>query len=144
MSALETTPDASPAKRSGVIEPPTSGWVAVDAPTELRRPSVVTLPGGAHKQLLGHRRGSPLVGMGKPVATRRGRPASARQSSGAQVQAVTDIVEPKRLGQLRIQHRDLVAPALEGPRLLNRTGIPRNLGNQGSRNEVEYAHHVCI
>ena len=51
-------------------------------------------------------------------------------------QPVTDIIEAKRMGELRVKQRHHMAPRGEGPRLGFDPVLPSQLGNQMAWNKV--------
>src|SRR6266496_772777 len=76
------------------------------------------------------------IGVRKGIALGSRGPTNGRKRSAAQLQAVTQIVESDRVGHLRIEHRDHMAPGAELPAHLVHSRFGRQFRNQKGGNEI--------
>src|SRR5688500_848818 len=74
--------------------------------------------------------------MGKCILARWRRSADRRKRTAVQRQAITQIVQTQRVGQLPIAQRHHVAPWRKGARSPINFGLPRQAPHQMGRNEL--------
>ena len=77
-----------------------------------------------------------FIGIGKSVATGSAGPPDTRQQPSVMNEPVTDIVKPKGMGELGIEHANDMAPGTETASFLIDTKLAGQLGHQMPRNKI--------
>ena len=77
-----------------------------------------------------------LARVGESVTARRGRTAKCRERAAMKPQRVTYVIEADRVSQLRVEHRDHMAPGRKCPAGFVHPGLSRQLRHEMGRNEI--------
>src|ERR1700678_1590639 len=117
-------------------EPP--GYPAFPAASNKRGTRRLQVPEHGAEQLLGHRAVPHLVRMAERVLGWRPCSPNAEERTGAQPQGVADVVQAQRMADLRVQHRDHVAPRTVRSALFINARFPRRLRHEVRRNQLAY------
>ena len=77
-----------------------------------------------------------FIGIGKPVATGSAGPPDTRQQPSVMNEPVTDIIKPKGMSELGIEHANDMAPGTETASFLIDTKLAGQLGHQMPRDKI--------
>jgi len=108
---------------------------ATPSASKFRRERLKMREHGPEKLLRQHRLAL-LARMGESVAARRGRSANCRERTAMKPQCVTHVIEADRVSQLRVEHRDHMAPRRKCPAGFIHPGLSGQLRHEMRRNEI--------
>jgi len=112
------------------------------------RGQCLKVPKHSPEKLLSQNSLALLARMGEFVATRRGRAANCRERATVKAQRITHVIKSDRMNQLRVEHRDNMAPRGKRPARFVHPRFSRQLRHEMGRNEVadlaQNAEHECL
>ena len=77
-----------------------------------------------------------MAGVGKSIATGRGRAAHADQRTGVQLQGIAQIIQAKAVAELAVEQAHHMAPRRKAARLILGSRDPRNFWQKKRRNII--------